>query len=99
MLRLRRVVFGIDSKRELYKEQLDVPAGYFEEFQIRIQERLPHRVKAYQFKEASDAIRQQFGENKRLRFLKQSFQKIKKVLVDTDFVHLHNHTHLLYNRQ
>jgi hypothetical protein len=50
MLRLRRVVFGIDSKRELYKEQLDVPAGYFEEFQIRIQERLPHRVKAYQFK-------------------------------------------------
>jgi DNA polymerase-3 subunit alpha len=53
-------------------------------------------LKHINLKEASDAIRQQFGENKRLRFLKQSFQKIKKVLVDTDFVHLHNHTILRF---
>jgi DNA polymerase-3 subunit alpha len=51
-------------------------------------------LKHINLKEASDAIRQQFGKNKRLRFLKQSFQKIK-VLVDTDFVHLHNHTSVL----
>jgi DNA polymerase-3 subunit alpha len=68
---------GIDSKRNYTKEQLDVPAGYFEEFQNKNPRDCSHRVKHINLKEASDAIRQQFGENKRLRFLKQSFQKIK----------------------
>jgi DNA polymerase-3 subunit alpha len=57
---------------------------------IRIQRDCSYRVKAYQFKEASDAIRQQFGENKRLRF--QAKLSENKKVVDTDFVHLHNHT-------
>jgi DNA polymerase-3 subunit alpha len=51
-------------RRENYtKEQLDVPAGYFENSKIRIQERLLIGLKHINLKEASDAIRQQFGEN------------------------------------
>jgi hypothetical protein len=41
----------------------------------RIQGDSAYRVKAYQFKRASDAIRQQFGENKRLRFQNKAFRK------------------------
>jgi DNA polymerase-3 subunit alpha len=50
-----------------------VPAGYFRNSKIRIQE-IALRVKAYQFKEASDAIRQQFGEKQTATVSKQSFQ-------------------------
>jgi hypothetical protein len=39
---------GVDSKRELYQRATDVPAGYFQDSKIRIQD--SHRVKAYQFK-------------------------------------------------
>jgi DNA polymerase-3 subunit alpha len=64
-------------RRENYtKEQLDVPAGYFEEFQNKNPREIALiGLKHINLKEASDAIRQQFGENKRLRFLKQSFRK------------------------
>jgi DNA polymerase-3 subunit alpha len=65
-------------RRENYtKEQLDVPAGLFRGIQNKNQEIALIGLKHINLKEASDAIRQQFGENKRLRFLKQSFQKIK----------------------
>jgi DNA polymerase-3 subunit alpha len=47
-------------------------------------------LKHINLKEASDAIRQQFGE-KQTATVSKAKLKIK-VLVDTDFVHLHNHT-------
>jgi DNA polymerase-3 subunit alpha len=49
-------------RRENYtKEQLDVPAGYFEEFQNKNQEIALIGLKHINLK-TSDAIRQQFGE-------------------------------------
>jgi DNA polymerase-3 subunit alpha len=55
---------------------------------------------SYQLKEASDAIRQQFGEKQTATVSKQELSENKKVLVDTDFVHLHNHLNsLFYNLQ
>jgi DNA polymerase-3 subunit alpha len=63
-----------------------VPAGYFRNSKIRIQEIALIGLK--HINEASDAIRQQFGEKQTATVSKQSFQKIKKGC--TDFVHLHN---------
>jgi hypothetical protein len=45
----------------------------FQNSKIRIKE--IQLMGSYQFKEASDAIRQQFGENKRLRFQNKAFRK------------------------
>jgi DNA polymerase-3 subunit alpha len=71
-----------------------VPAGYFQEFQNKNPRDCSYRVKAYQFKGLLMPF-VQFGKNKRLRFLKQSFQKIKKYwLIQT--LHLHNHTILRF---
>jgi DNA polymerase-3 subunit alpha len=99
MLRLRRVVSWNWFEENYTKEQLDVPAGYFE-FKIRIQEIALIGLKHINLKEASDAIRQQFGENKRLRFLKQSFQKIKKYwLIQTLYIYITTHNSPFYNRQ
>jgi DNA polymerase-3 subunit alpha len=69
-----------------------VPAGYFRNFRVKNQGDSAYWVKAYQLKEASDAIRQQFGEKQTATVSKQELSENKKVLVDTDFVHLHNHT-------
>jgi DNA polymerase-3 subunit alpha len=66
--------------------------GYFQDFKIRIQERFLIGLKHINLKEASDAFVSSLRKQT-ATVSKQSFQKIKKVLVDTDFVHLHNHTH------
>jgi DNA polymerase-3 subunit alpha len=81
-------------RRENYtKEQLDVPAGYFEEFQNKNPREIALiGLKHINLKEASDAIRQQFGEKQTATVSKAKLSENKKVLVDTDFVHLHNHT-------
>lgn len=81
-------------RRENYtKEQLDVPAGYFQEFQSKNPKEIQLiGLKHINLKEASDAIRQQFGEKQTATVSKQELSENKKVLVDTDFVHLHNHT-------
>jgi DNA polymerase-3 subunit alpha len=81
-------------RRENYtKEQLDVPAGYFQEFQSKNPREIQLiGLKHINLKAASDAIRQQFGEKQTATVSKQELSENKKVLVDTDFVHLHNHT-------
>jgi DNA polymerase-3 subunit alpha len=81
-------------RRENYtKEQLDVPAGYFQEFQNKNPREITLiGLKHINLKEASDAIRQQFGEKQTATVSKAKLSENKKVLVDTDFVHLHNHT-------
>jgi DNA polymerase-3 subunit alpha len=66
-----------------------VPAGYFQNFRVKIKRDSAYWVKAYQLK-ASDAIRQQFGEKQTATVSKQELSENKKVLVDTDFVHLHH---------
>ncbi|NGY38934.1 DNA polymerase III subunit alpha [Flavobacterium sp. XN-5] len=81
-------------RRENYtKEQLDVPAGYFQEFQSKNPREIQLiGLKHINLKAASDTIRQQFGEKQTATVSKQELSENKKVLVDTDFVHLHNHT-------
>jgi DNA polymerase-3 subunit alpha len=54
-----------------------VPAGYLRNSKIRIQEIALIGLKHINLKEASDAIRQQFGEKQTATVSKQSFQKIK----------------------
>jgi len=81
-------------RRENYTaEKLDVPASYFRDFQ----DKNPTEIKLIglkhiNLKEASDKIRQQFGEKQTAAISKQELSQNKKVLVDTEFVHLHNHT-------
>ena len=81
-------------KREVFtKEELDVPASYFTEFN-------EHNPKGIQLiglqhinlKQASDEIRKQFQPKEEPVISKEEHQQNQQTLVDTDFVHLHNHT-------
>ncbi|HMK07134.1 MAG TPA: PHP domain-containing protein, partial [Flavobacterium sp.] len=81
-------------RREIFtEEELDVPADYFDDFQNKN----PREVQLIglrhiNLKEASDKIRQQFGEKKAAPVTPQELSQNKQILIDTDFVHLHNHT-------
>jgi DNA polymerase-3 subunit alpha len=75
------------------KEELDVTPDYFENFQHKNPR--PIQLIGLQhinLKEASDAIRQQFGEIGNVPVSKETLSENKQLLVDADFVHLHNHT-------
>ena len=75
-----------------YKE-LQVEQDYFQEFQnynsAPIQLIGLHHIN---LKEASEKIKQQFGEQNVATVPKVTLSENKQVLIDTDFVHLHNHT-------
>jgi DNA polymerase-3 subunit alpha len=81
-------------RRESYTtEKLDVPASYFRDFQSKNPTEIKLiGLKHINLKEASDKIRQQFGEKQTATISKQELTENKKVLVDSSFVHLHNHT-------
>ncbi|HLP63559.1 DNA polymerase III subunit alpha [Flavobacterium sp.] len=81
-------------KREVFtKEELDVPANYFTEFN----EHNPKEIqliglKHINLKQASDEIRKQFQPKEEPVISHEEKQQNQQTLVDTDFVHLHNHT-------
>lgn len=81
-------------RRDVFtKEELDVPASYFEDFKNRNPRTIELiGLKHINLKEASDRIRQQFGEKQTETVSKATLTENKKGLIDTDFVHLHNHT-------
>jgi DNA polymerase-3 subunit alpha len=81
-------------RRENYTpEKLDVPVSYFQDFQNKNPSEIKLiGLKHINLKEASDKIRQQFGEKQTDTISKQELSQNKKVLVDSSFVHLHNHT-------
>lgn len=81
-------------RREIFnKEELDVPASYFQDFQNRNPRTIELiGLQHINLKEASDRIRQQFGEKQAPTVSKQTLSDNKKALIDADFVHLHNHT-------
>jgi DNA polymerase III subunit alpha len=81
-------------RREVFtKEELDVPASYFQDFQNKNPREIELiGLKHINLKEASDRIRQQFGEKQTETVSKATLSENKKVLIDADFVHLHNHT-------
>jgi DNA polymerase-3 subunit alpha len=75
-----------------YKE-LQVEQDYFQEFQNY--NSTPIQLIGLQhinLKEASEKIKQQFGEQNVAPVSKVTLSENKQVLIDTDFVHLHNHT-------
>ena len=81
-------------RREIFtKEQLDVPAGYFQDFNnynsgvIQL-----IGLKHINLKSASEAIRQNFQKVQQAPVSKKVLSDKKQILIDTDFVHLHNHT-------
>ena len=81
-------------KRNVFtKEELDVPADYFKNFN----EKNPQTIqliglKHINLKEESDKIRQQFGEKEHTPISNKTLSENKQILQTTDFVHLHNHT-------
>jgi DNA polymerase-3 subunit alpha len=81
-------------RRENYTaEKLDVSARYFQDFQNKNPSEIKLiGLKHINLKEASDKIRQQFGEKQTSTISKHELSQNKKVLVDSSFVHLHNHT-------
>ncbi|MCZ8196176.1 MAG: DNA polymerase III subunit alpha [Flavobacterium sp.] len=75
------------------KEELDVEPEYFEDFQLKNPRSIQLiGLKHINLKEASDKIRQQFGEKENVPISKETLSENKQILIDTDFVHLHNHT-------
>jgi DNA polymerase-3 subunit alpha len=75
------------------KEELDVPASYFQDFQNKNPREIQLiGLKHINLKEASDKIRQQFGDKQAAPISKKELSDNKQILVDTEFVHLHNHT-------
>ena len=81
-------------RRRVYtKEELDVPPGYFYDFQNKNPREIQLiGLEHINLKEASEKIRQHFVKAGEAPISKQELSDNTKVLVDTDFVHLHNHT-------
>ncbi|RTY91377.1 DNA polymerase III subunit alpha [Flavobacterium sp. GT3R68] len=81
-------------RREVFtKEELDVPSGYFEDFKnYNSGEIQLIGLKHINLKAASEAIRQNFKKTEEAPLSKQELSENKQILIDTDFVHLHNHT-------
>jgi DNA polymerase-3 subunit alpha len=81
-------------RRESFtKEELDVPASYFEDFQAKNPREIQLiGLKHINLKQASDQIRQQFGEKGSTGISKDELAENKKVLAEAKFAHLHNHT-------
>ena len=81
-------------KRQIFtKEELDVPADYFKNFN----EQNPKEIqliglKHINLKEASEAIRRQIQKLEPQEVSIVTLAENQKSLVDVDFVHLHNHT-------
>jgi DNA polymerase-3 subunit alpha len=93
MWRQQHVAFRAYSKRVFYKEELDVPASYFEDFQAKNPREIQLiGLKHINLKQASDQIRQQFGKKGSAGISKDELAENKKVLAEAKFAHLHNHT-------
>ncbi|WP_418264682.1 DNA polymerase III subunit alpha [Flavobacterium faecale] len=88
-----RCFLELIRKEVFTKEELDVPASYFEEFQNKNPREIQLiGLKHINLKQASDKIRQQFGEKNTQSVSKEELSENKAVLTDMPFAHLHNHT-------
>ncbi|HLA54738.1 MAG TPA: DNA polymerase III subunit alpha [Flavobacterium sp.] len=86
-----RCFFELIRREVFTKEELDVPSGYYEDFRnynpgvIQL-----IGLKHINLKAASEAIRQTFIKTQEVPEV--DLAASKEILVDVDFVHLHNHT-------
>ena len=88
-----RCFFELIRTENFTKKELGVEQDYFESFKLKNPR--PFQLIGLQhinLKEASDKIRQQFGEKEHVPISKETISENKQILIDTDFVHLHNHT-------
>ncbi len=75
------------------KQELEVEQEYFEDFQLKNPKEIQLiGLQHINLKEASDKIRQQLGGQQTATISKKELSDNKQSLIDTDFVHLHNHT-------
>ncbi|MBF2709305.1 DNA polymerase III subunit alpha [Flavobacterium soyangense] len=88
-----RCFFELIRTKVFTKQELEVEQEYFEDFQLKNPREIQLiGLQHINLKEASDKIRQQFGANQAAPISKQELSDNKQILIDTDFVHLHNHT-------
>ncbi len=88
-----RCFFELIRTEIFTKTELDVSQDYFEDFQLKNPRSIQLiGLQHINLKEASDKIRQQFGDTGNISISKQTLSENNKILIDTDFVHLHNHT-------
>ncbi|MES2748239.1 MAG: PHP domain-containing protein, partial [Bacteroidota bacterium] len=73
--------------------ELQVTDDYFQEFQAKNPREIqPIGLKHINLKQESDKIRQQLGDKQAPVISQEELSENKQILIDTDFVHLHNHT-------
>ncbi len=88
-----RCFFELIRKEKFTKNELEVTSEYFKEFQNKNPNTIPLLgLKHINLKHESDKIRQQLGDKKIATITKKELSDNKQILIDTDFVHLHNHT-------
>jgi DNA polymerase III subunit alpha len=75
------------------KKELEVEQEYFEDFQLKNPREIQLiGLRHINLKEASDKIKQQFGEQNTQTVSRKELTDNKAVLTDAAFAHLHNHT-------
>jgi DNA polymerase III subunit alpha len=88
-----RCFFELIRNEVFTKQELEVEQEYFEDFQLKNPRSIEliglHHIN---LKEASDKIRQQFGDKTNVPISKKEIEENHQELADVDFVHLHNHT-------
>ena len=88
-----RCFFELIRTEVFTKTDLEVERDYFEDFQLKNPVKIQLiGLQHINLKEASDKIRQQLGSQQAAPISKQELSDNKQLLIDTDFVHLHNHT-------
>ena len=88
-----RCFFELIRTEVFTKNDLEVEQEYFEDFQLKNPREIQLiGLQHINLKEASDKIRQKLGGQQTETISKQELSDNKKSLIDTDFVHLHNHT-------
>ena len=81
-------------RKEIFdRKELEVGDEYFSEFKLKNPNPIKLiGLKQINLKEASDKIRQQFGDKGNVTVSKETIKQNEQQLADVDFVHLHNHT-------
>ena len=88
-----RCFFELIRTEVFTKKELEVEQEYFEDFQLKNPREIQLiGLQHINLKEASDKIRQQLGGQQAAPISKQELSENKQILIDSDFVHLHNHT-------
>ncbi|MFM9825810.1 DNA polymerase III subunit alpha [Flavobacterium sp.] len=88
-----RCFFELIRTEVFTKTELEVEQEYFEDFQLKNPREIQLiGLQHINLKEASDKIRQQLGGQQAAPISKQELSDNKQILIDSDFVYLHNHT-------